>query len=162
MEHSFAWLAGVWQRTLLTTTDGKRDNSTLVIWLQTQSGLYGDLRIPQNLHTEFAGAGPVTSQRERSNSLTHTDTNLGPNIRQKLPQKEHWMRLAEQEGFAGKIQLCGDVCQWHRELDFQPAGSPPDVGRLSAGAREGIMIEDGDGYQEVTMLALAGHTKAVS
>ncbi|CDF83516.1 hypothetical protein PKB_2169 [Pseudomonas knackmussii B13] len=36
---------GVWQRTLLTTTAGKRDTSTRVYWLQT-SRLFADLRIP--------------------------------------------------------------------------------------------------------------------
>ncbi len=130
MEHTVAWLAGVWQRTLLTTTAGKRDDSTHVFWLQTTSGLYADLRIPADL---------------APNAVAHAPQSDGA-------RTQLWRRLALQEGFSGAIELRGDTCEWHRELDFQPAGGPADVGTLRAGAGEGEMLEDGDGYQEVALL----------
>jgi hypothetical protein len=134
MEHTAAWLAGVWQRTLLTTSDGKRDDSTRVFWLQTASGLYADLRIPADLAPGAAARGPQAApQSDRARA-------------------QLWRCLALQEGFAGTIELRGDTCEWHRELDFQPAGGPADVGTLRAGAGEGEMLEDGEGYQEVALL----------
>jgi hypothetical protein len=59
---------GVWQRTLLTTTDGKHDASSRVYWLQTAQ-LFADLRIPRPapqtpeqlvLQAGFAGVTEVT------------------------------------------------------------------------------------------------------
>lgn len=48
-------LTGCWARTLLTTTDGHRDDTTEVIWLQAGE-LYVDLRGPAGGVTEgFAG-----------------------------------------------------------------------------------------------------------
>ena len=62
---------GVWQRTLLSTTDGRRDTRTRVYWLQT-ARLFADLRIPlpapagaAALATQagFAGVTEVTGER---------------------------------------------------------------------------------------------------
>lgn len=62
---------GVWQRTLLTTTAGKRDTSTRVYWLQT-ARLFADLRIPlpapatpgeRALQAGFAGVTEIAGER---------------------------------------------------------------------------------------------------
>lgn len=62
---------GVWQRTLLTTTAGKRDTSTRVYWLQT-ARLFADLRIPlpspasvaeRAQQAGFAGVTEVVGER---------------------------------------------------------------------------------------------------
>jgi len=50
--------------------------------------------------------------------------------------------LLRQEGFAGWTELRGDVCHWHRELDFQPPSTTPDVGRLVRHGDDSL-IEEG-------------------
>lgn len=57
----------------------------------------------------------------------------------RLPQGERDAAIVE--GFAGHITLDGDVCTWHRRIDYQPPGAPPDVGRLSFDGD--LLIEDG-------------------
>lgn len=83
---------GVWQRTLLRTTDGFEDRTTRVFWLQTES-LHADIRIPERL--------PRTVQQR-----------------------------CTQAGFAGVTEVDGDLCRWHRRLDFHP-DSPEDVGHMT-------------------------------
>ena len=83
MEHTPAWLAGLWQRTRLTTSGGLDDTSTLVLWLQTAGGAYADLRIPADLAAKFPS------------SLVARDGRARPPAQ--LDQMAHWRRLAEQE-----------------------------------------------------------------
>lgn len=103
---------GVWQRTLLTSSDGLRDTSTRVYWLQT-GRLFADLRVPQPLPDSAAGR-------------------------------------AQQAGFAGVTTVDGDICQWHRAIDFQPPNGREDIGRMRF-ERPDRLLEDGlDGsYHEV-------------
>ncbi len=83
MEHTPAWLAGVWQRTLLTTSDGLHDASTLVLWLQTAGGAYADLRIPADLAAGFPSS--LIARDERTCAAAQLD------------RMALWQRLAEQE-----------------------------------------------------------------
>ena len=103
MEHTPAWLAGVWQRTLLTTSDGRHDASTLVLWMQTASGAYADLRIPADLAAGFP------------TSLVAQDKRTCPPAQQ--DKVALWQRLAEQEvrrcescfhkqACSGQLMLC--------------------------------------------------------
>lgn len=103
---------GVWQRTLLTTTDGVHDTATQVYWLQTAQ-LFADLRIPQ-------------------------------------PTPQSLAERATQAGFAGYTTIDGDLCQWHRAIDFQPPSGRDDIGRMRF-ERPDYLLEDGlDGsYHEV-------------
>ncbi|MEW5696969.1 MULTISPECIES: hypothetical protein [Pseudomonas] len=103
---------GVWQRTLLTTTDGVHDTATQVYWLQTAS-LFADLRIP-------------------------------------VPAPGTPAELATQAGFAGVTEITGELCQWHRAIDFQPPNGREDIGRMCF-ERPDYLLEDGlDGsYHEV-------------
>lgn len=114
---------GVWQRRLLATRAGLRDESSAVFWLQTP-WLHADLRIPQ----------PFSVPAASIDTCTHAEQ----------------QRLAEQAGFAGLTEVRGDLCQWHRLIDFQPAGGPSDIGRMRFEHSERL-IEDGlDGaYQEI-------------
>ncbi|HYG84826.1 MAG TPA: hypothetical protein VD978_01055 [Azospirillum sp.] len=97
-----ALLTGLWRRLSIEHADGRIDATTTVLWLQTRT-LYADIRIPTG--------------RPSGAFADLTDEGL--------------LRCAAQEGFAGTIALDGDVCTWHRALDVQPPGAPPDAGRLT-------------------------------
>ncbi len=96
---------GVWQRTLLETPS-VRDTRSRVWWLQTPRW-HADLRIP-----------PGRPDFSRVDQLADcSDAQLA------------W--LATQEGFCGLTQVDGDHCIWHRQVDFQPASSRRDIGRMA-------------------------------
>ncbi len=111
------WLTGVWRRRWIERADGVRDDRTIVFWLQTPE-LFADIRIP-------AERAPCAGARE----LGELDD---PALR----------TLLRQEGFAGRTELRGGVCHWHRELDFQPPTGTPDVGRLERRGDD-LLIEEG-------------------
>lgn len=50
-------------------------------------------------------------------------------------------QLALQQGFAGALEVQGDVLTWHRWLDFQPPSGVADVGRVHF--ENGQLIEEG-------------------
>ncbi|WP_417792377.1 hypothetical protein [Stutzerimonas xanthomarina] len=95
---------GVWRRRLLTTTAGHRDETSEVYWLQARY-LHGDVRIPHP---------PTRPPSASLATCTH----------------EQQQALCEQAGFAGLTEVRDDVCQWHRLIDYQPAGGTPDIGRM--------------------------------
>lgn len=73
-----------------------------------------------------------------------------PDGRRDTTARIHWLqtrtafadlRLPKGEGFAGHIRLQDDVCTWHRRIDTEPAGAPPDMGRLHF--EGGLLIEHG-------------------
>ncbi|QGZ31341.1 hypothetical protein [Stutzerimonas stutzeri] len=115
---------GVWRRRLLTTTAGHRDETSEVYWLQT-AHLHADVRIPHP-PTEAPAASLAT--------CTHAQQQA----------------LCEQAGFAGVTDVQDDVCQWHRLIDYQPPGGPPDIGCMRFEGPDRL-IEDGlDGsYHEI-------------
>ena len=96
---------GVWQRLSLQVAGGERDTSTQVYWLQTPS-LYGDIRVPAD-RPDFSG---------RRSLQDFDDTELA------------W--LTRQKGFAGLLEAEGDICRWHREVDYQPSTGEDDVGHM--------------------------------
>lgn len=102
---------GVWQRELLETQSTK-DTTSLVLWMQSQH-YHIDLRIP---HAVQIGLRKVSSLQEY---------NL-----------DELLLLASQQSFAGitKVTLAtnrsSDVCQWLREIDFQPKTSARDIGKM--------------------------------
>ena len=77
-----------------------------VFWLQTRT-LFGDVRIRPDTHEGLPA------------SLEQCDEGA-------------CAMLATQRASAGVIELTegGAVCQWHSDLEFQPLGGPPDIGRL--------------------------------
>ncbi len=87
---------GLWRRTLLTAP-GLRDDTTLVLWMQTAQW-HADLRIPADR--------PPCEGRRSVHDCSH-DELLG---------------LLRQEGFAGITQVQGDTCEWLRQLDYRPSG----------------------------------------
>jgi len=107
---------GVWRRLSLRDTDGSVDTRTQVHWLQTGS-LYCDLRVPAER--------PDASAARSLDDLD--DRALG--------------RLAEQQGFAGVLEVVGDICRWRREIDYQPATGSEDAGRTWFD--EGVLVEEG-------------------
>lgn len=101
---------GVWRRDLLETAINK-DVCSLVLWMQTQH-YHIDMRIPagrENLRV-------VQSLQDYSD--------------------DELLLLATQQGFAGITQvvastaLSSDVCQWLREIDFQPTTDARDIGKM--------------------------------
>ena len=102
---------GLWRRRVLETPSGI-DRDTSVYWLQTGS-LYADIRIPVRRR-----------RRLRPTRLTDAD----------------FLQLAQQQGFAGALEVDGDVLHWRRWLDFQPPGAL-DIGRVR---RDGnLLFEEG-------------------
>jgi hypothetical protein len=94
---------GVWKRTLLATPT-LRDTSTRVFWLQTDLW-HADIRIPEDR--------PAT----RGDALDLLD-------------RTALCALSRQQGFAGITEVQGDICRWHRLIDYQPPGRFADVGRM--------------------------------
>jgi hypothetical protein len=64
-------------------------------------------------------------------------------------------QLALQQGFAGELEVQGEVLTWHRWLDFQPPSGIADVGRVHF--ENGQLIEEGvlASYREVWERAAA-------
>lgn len=100
---------GVWQRTLLQTADSV-DDSSWVRWLQL-GRWHADLRVPR-----AARLGAIAAQRGGYSPVALAQLRL-------------------QQGFAGITQVetgvGGEICTWHRLVDYQPAGPHPDAGHMS-------------------------------
>jgi len=112
-------LLGVWRRTSIRWPDGRRDTTNTVFWLQG-SRYYADIRIPAG-RPSFAGVRSIAKCS---------------------PAQRQW--LATQEGFAGELVQRGDGFHWIRDVDYQPPGGPPDVGRLRfADASRDRIVEEG-------------------
>ena len=52
------------------------------------------------------------------------------------------LELAAQQGFAGTTVVKDGCCHWARELDYQPAGGPADIGRMTFKNSEKVYILD--------------------
>ena len=104
---------GVWQRTLLEGPGIPTDTTASVFWLQT-AHWHGDVRLPAQ-RPDFSGCG----------AIAHCS-----------PAQQRW--LAGQKGFAGLTEVtsaaggadAATFCQWHRQVDFQPARPGRDFGRI--------------------------------
>jgi hypothetical protein len=101
---------GVWRRDLLETATHK-DVSSLVLWMQTQH-YHIDLRIPANRE----------NLRTAQSLQDYSEDEL--------------LLLTAQQGFAGITLVTpataqsSDVCQWLREIDFQPTTDARDIGKM--------------------------------
>ncbi|MBB2494145.1 hypothetical protein [Aquipseudomonas ullengensis] len=75
---------------------------------------------------------------------------LFADLRIPQPAPQGPAQLATQAGFAGLTAIRGDICQWHRAIDFQPPSGSEDIGRMTF-ERPDYLLEDGlDGsYHEV-------------
>lgn len=118
------WLRGLWRRRSIEYPDGRRDATTIVYWLQTESA-FADIRIPIDR--------PDLRTRTGFDALGEAD----------------FPALAGQAGFAGWTELDGDLCRWQRVIDYQPPTGVPDEGRLRQ--QDGVLIEEGvhEPYVEV-------------
>ncbi|HUX82528.1 MAG TPA: hypothetical protein VMV35_06790 [Halothiobacillus sp.] len=95
---------GLWRRDEIVDAQGVRDATTEVYWLQSH-GLYVDLRIP----------------------AARPDFRLDLLVSAWPDKHRDW--LEHQEGFAGSLDVQGDLCHWQRDLDLQPPGPFDDRGR---------------------------------
>jgi hypothetical protein len=98
-------LRGLWRRSLISWPDSTLDTTTSVRWLQGTCA-YVDLRQPAALG-DFSG-------RRGLADLTMDDCS----------------RLAEQQGFAGRLTFDGTHFEWSRSIDFQPKALHVDAGSL--------------------------------
>lgn len=102
---TLAAMPGLWRRSLIERADGSRDITTRVYWLQGPT-LYVDLRQPASLPDQ----APVGSLQGLS--------------------QQDCLALAQQQGFAGRLQFDGDCFEWQRQIDYQPASAAADAGWL--------------------------------
>jgi hypothetical protein len=112
-----AWLAGIWQRREILLPDGTADRTTRVFWGQTHA-LFVDIRIPAD---RPSGEGRAS----------FADYSLAE-LRQ----------IAEQKGFAGHVEVEGNVCRWIRYIDYRPNNGRPDEGHLRLDGD--TLYEEGD------------------
>ena len=110
-------LKGLWTRSLIAWSDGTRDTTTEVRWLQGP-GLYCDLRQPAEMPS-FSG---VTCLAEVT------------------PTQLEWM--ATQDAFAGELIFDGACFEWERSIDLQPRTAHADRGYLHFD--RGVLIEHGE------------------
>ena len=115
---------GVWRRSLLENAQGK-DAESLVLWMQTRE-LHADIRIP--------AARPDFSAYTCLEECALDDL--------------YW--LATQQGFYGITQVDEDICQWHRQHDFQPKNGKRDIGKVAFTSAD-EMLETGidENYLEI-------------
>jgi hypothetical protein len=97
-------MRGVWTRDWIDRR-GQRSSTFDVHYLQTPT-LYGDMRIPDT-RASFTGA---------SSFADLTDAQLHA--------------LAKQRGFTGRTMVSGLRSTWLHDVDFQPADTSADIGRL--------------------------------
>jgi hypothetical protein len=95
---------GLWRRSLLEQ-NGSQDTTSLVLWLQAGEQ-HIDIRIPDE-RPDFSSCACLQ------------DCSMA---------QLRW--LATQQGFAGVTTVNGTVCQWQRELDFQPSTGVADIGDM--------------------------------
>ncbi|PZX13467.1 hypothetical protein LX81_03252 [Palleronia aestuarii] len=111
-----ARLDGLWDRERIVA-GGCLDTSTRVLWMQAPGG-FVDLRLPPG-RPDIAGCEALCD--------------LG---------RDDLAHLLSAEGFAGEIAVAGDVCTWHRAINWQGFPVGPDEGRIAFDA-EGRLIETG-------------------
>ncbi|WP_088288804.1 hypothetical protein [Kineosporia sp. A_224] len=105
-------LLGPVRRSLYRDAEGRRDETTQVVWFQGP-GLYVDLRRPAGLHPPRPDLTGLTGPAGLA-------TAPAPVLR--------W--LGAHEGFAGTFTVTGDLARWDRLVDLQPPAGVPDEGRL--------------------------------
>lgn len=102
MSAALSDLQGLWQRSLIAWPDGRRDTTTRVYWLQGARACI-DLRQP-------AGICGMHALDELS--------------------YDQCRQLAQQQGFAGRLDFDGSHYQWAHSIDFQPSAASADAGTL--------------------------------
>jgi len=113
---------GLWRREVITAP-GFHDETTRVLWLQTETW-YADLRVPiDRPGPKGEGFGDYSA--------------------------DELMALARIQGFAGQLAVDGDIFFWRRDLDVQPASGDRDEARCSQDGE--VLVEDGlhADYQEI-------------
>jgi hypothetical protein len=105
-------LLGPVRRSLYLDAEGRRDETTHVVWFQGPS-LYVDLRRPAGLHPPRPDLRGLTGPADLATAPA---------------QVLRW--LGAHEGFAGAFSVNGDLARWDRLVDLQPPTGVPDEGRL--------------------------------
>jgi hypothetical protein len=118
-------MVGLWARRRMTCGD-QVDESTIVYYLQTKSGIFADIRVPADCIQILTNGLDLAS-------LTDTDM----------------LQLSRMKGFGG-VFLCDFstwICQWHREIDYQPVAPAeeylPDESNFRIEDNGRILVETG-------------------
>jgi hypothetical protein len=131
------WLPGVWMREWIRR-DTVQSSPSLVRYLQTRHD-FGDVRIPLTR--------PSLARAASFADLSDADL----------------LALARQQGFVGITLADGLVATWHHEIDFQPAETSADVGRLERVGTGGMYERALDGaYTEHWRVLTAGDGRFVT
>lgn len=115
MKMSEAALQGYWRRRWISRS-GEKDFGMYVYWMQVGNH-YVDIRIPTD-QPDLAGASKLSD-------LDGTTLLL----------------LLRAQGFAGHIVLEGNICTWHRAINWHGQTVVPDRGLLSF-TEGGLLMED--------------------
>lgn len=107
-----SWLLGTWTREWINRR-GTQTNALDVHYLQTPS-IFADVRFPRD-------------RSDMSHAKSFDD----------LSDAE-LAQLARQRGFAGRTTVAGLISTWHHELDFQPADTSADIGRIERNGADGM------------------------
>jgi len=98
------WLTGLWTREWIERA-GERTSAFDVHYLQTPVA-FADVRLPRERS--------ALSRARSFSDLTDIELHV----------------LARQRAFTGFTTMNGALATWHHEIDFQPADTEPDIGRL--------------------------------
>ena len=122
---------GLWRREVITAP-GFRDETTRVLWLQTETW-YADLR------------APIDRPGPKGEGFGAYD-------------EAELIALARIQGFAGQLAVDGDIFFWRRDLDVQPASGDRDEARCTQDGE--VLVEDGlhADYQEIWRREAASQT----
>ncbi|MGU7782160.1 hypothetical protein [Burkholderia sp. PU8-34] len=96
---------GVWQRAKLRRGTSPLDVTTRVFWLQTPRW-HADIRVPAD-RVDFARVASIGECDDRQLDA-----------------------LLQQEAFCGITSVDGDVCRWHRQIDYR-LRETDDFGRMA-------------------------------
>ncbi|GAX13347.1 hypothetical protein FisN_17Hh290 [Fistulifera solaris] len=148
---SLSEISGVWQRLWEEDPLGDAENAdrtTLVLWIQTPSGIYVDLRLPQRSldlprikmgPSAIDGKGVACSNEEFMDVLSCQKSFAGV-LNYEHTNPDSCVTIQSDKILAnlnhnGPIPL--STCTWHRMIDSQPPTGSPDIGVCCASAPMG-------------------------
>ncbi|GAX09243.1 hypothetical protein FisN_17Lh290 [Fistulifera solaris] len=147
-------ISGVWQRQWEEDPLGDAENAdrtTLVLWIQTPSGIYVDLRLPQRSldlpkmavdPSAIVGKGVSCSNEDLMEVLSCQKSFAGIlNYEHTNPDS---CATIQSDNVLANLNHDGPIplstCAWHRMIDYQPPTGNPDIGVCCA---SGPMGADG-------------------
>ena len=129
-----SWMLGTWTRQWIDRR-GTRSNAFDIHYLQTPS-IFADVRFPRD-RGNFSRAKSFEDL---------SDAEL--------------LQLAKQRGFAGHTTVAGLISTWHHDLDFQPADTSADSGRIERKGADAMFEHALDSSYTESWKSTSGPTRA--